>query len=467
MKKTRGFETLAILLFFTGGFASGYAFVFGTSTVNPFGLSGKRIGMLMSGEPGVRFKPRSAAIWREVAKNSILDVAGGDSVHTGPDVATAVRLEAGPTLEISPDSLVVFKSVSKSSGMVLKLVTGNLRFKFSPEVVAPVEIESQGRVYQVDPPLSDKGEAEEWVFKAPDHAGGDPVIESTSGERISFRQINEVSPTVIAVRPGPEPVRAVASEPEKTRSVAVRENLSALAVHPVNPAEIPVLDKASSPNRSPVRFWFGLDLNQFKIQGTDALTAAFGTILSNESPGIDLRVDFDLDDFGRISSGIRSTRYHLMGLKGSRRFSSDSVYRTEIEIDWQKKLGSDLEFGLGLGVDRDLFIRSEDETILIVESVPIVKPNIRVSYGLIERNRIRLSAEIGAGLCLPSAGPGYRVYTGWEGQLGSMITYRSLDDTRFIRGLMNYSLTSQDSSITTRTFQELVFGFQYGWSLGW
>jgi hypothetical protein len=156
-----------------------------------------------------------------------------------------------------------------------------------------------------------------------------------------------------------------------------------------------------------------------------------------------------------------------MALKGSRKFNSDSVFRTEIDIEWQKKLGSELYFGAGISFDRDLFIRSEDENSLIVESVPIVKPNVKASYGLVERNRIRLTAEVGAGFCLPSAGPGYKIYTGWEGQLGSMITYRSIDDTRFIRALMNYTLTVQNSSITSRTFQEFVFGFQSGWRLGW
>ncbi len=130
MRHPRGLETLAIVLLFSGSVASGYAFVFGSALVNSFSINGKRVGKLLSEESGVRFKPRSAAIWREVSKNSVLDVSGGDSVHTGSGITTAVRLEHGPVVEIGPESLVVFKSFDRHSGPALKVAYGHVRLKF-------------------------------------------------------------------------------------------------------------------------------------------------------------------------------------------------------------------------------------------------------------------------------------------------------------------------------------------------
>ncbi len=214
----------------------------------------------------------------------------------------------------------------------------------------------------------------------------------------------------------------------------------------------------------------GLGLDFFKVEGEDRQTFGDAAILSEASPSLHLKYDLRFSEVSSILFATQLQQFQLQKLNAGQELENDSGTRINFNVRYLRKITEKLTLGAGSAIDQDLFFYAKSPTVLSVDKVYIIKPEVYAAYDLLKFEASTFGLDGRAGYNFSEETDEYDIKSGYHGELGAyyFLNKKILDtDFRYLEAHVNFGMDYQDTSISSREAQNLSFLIQYNLQLPW
>ena len=283
-----------------------------------------------------------------------------------------------------------------------------------------------------------------------------PSPDETTGPAVTTEApVTEAPVTEVPVTEAP-----YESAVETTPEAAPEESFGQTSDAPVEGSSATALDTLS----------VGLGLDFFKVEGEDRQTFGDAAILSEASPSLHLKYDLR---FSKVSSVLFATQlqqFQLQKLNAGQELNNDSGTRINFNVRYLRKITEKLTLGAGSAFDQDLFFYAKSPTVLAVDKVYIIKPEVYAAYDLLKFETSTLGIDGRVGYNFSEKTDNYDIKSGSHGELGAyyFMNKKIIDaDFRFLEAHVNYGKDYQDTTISSREAQNLSFLIQYNLQMPW
>ncbi len=212
----------------------------------------------------------------------------------------------------------------------------------------------------------------------------------------------------------------------------------------------------------------GLGGTYYRIQGTDTVNGGKVAILSNLSPGFHLGWNIHWDDTTTFTLSGDVQRYSLQQFNDTQSFNESTGTRSGLGLNYAKKLSSRFGYGVAFKMEEGIFFHAKSATVLAIDKVMIMQPALSGRYSVLQKKNAEAGVLGEFGVLLPASTGTYQVKTGYHGLAGVFVRHHSTTEShRGIEGQVFYVYDQQDTSISTRSNQELGLKLFYVWALPW
>lgn len=296
-----------------------------------------------------------------------------------------------------------------------------------------------------------------------------PELQKHQGNRIYPGQVLQLpgsdGPQNISATPAPEETPGPVATTEAPVTEAPFEPSADTAPETI-PEEAPVQTSVNAPDTLSV----GLGLDFFKVEGEDKQTFGDAAILSGASPSLHLKYDLRLNEVSSVLFATMLQQFQLQKLNAGQELENDSGNRINFNVRYLKKITERLTLGAGSAFEQDLFFYAKSPTVLSVDKVYIIKPEVYAAFDLLKFEASTIGLDGRLGYNFSGETDNYDIKSGSHGELGAyyFLNKKILDaDFRYLEAHVNYGLDYQDTSISSREAKNLSILIQYNHQLPW